>query len=155
VVDFSFMPPEEPKVIGRDSDRVRQIVWEGNPGRLLADLVGDALLEQGVASFRLKEEVPAPESSSVVKGIVRRFEANMRRLSIINAQVEATVEITVFVSGQGEQAPWETTITSNAFRREVIPLPEDVRKALSAAANSAADEAARRIRERGATGNKR
>jgi len=155
VVDFSFEPPEQPKVIGRDSDRVRQIVWEGNPGRLLADLVAEALLEQGESAFRVKEGVPTPDASNVVKGIVRRFEANIRRLSVINVQVEATVEITLFVSGQGEQAPWQTSITSNAVLRELIPLPDDVRKALSDAANSAADEAARRIREKGATGNKR
>ena len=158
VMDFSCTPPEEPNVIGRDSDRVRQIVWEGDPGRLMADLVAGALSERGASAFRVRDEKDgqAPEDSlTIINGSIRQFEVNIRRRSIIKAYIEATVEMTLSVSGRGGSAPWETSIWSSYVMQEVVPLPDDVRKALSFAANSAADEAAKRLKEREATENTR
>ena len=156
VVDFSYTPPDEPKVIGRDNDRVRQIIWEGNPGNLMADLVAGSLSERGVPASRFSEETLITDNfSSVVKGTVRRFEVNIRRRNLVNVYVETTVEMNIFVSGPGVTAPWETSISSSSVSQEVIPLPDNVGKALSSVANNAADEAVRRLRERGAAGSSR
>lgn len=156
VMDFSYTPPDEPKVIGRDYDRVRQIVWEGDPGSLLADLVAGALSEQGVPVSRLKAGDPATDNfSSVVKGTVRRFGVDIRRRNIVSLYIDTTVEMTLSVSGRSAPVPWETSVSSNAVMQEVFPLPDDIREVLSSVANSAADEAVRRLREKGAAGTSR
>ena len=156
VMDFSYTPPDAPNVIGRDYDRVRQIVWEGDPGSLMADLVAGSLSERGVTVSRLKAGDPAANSfSSVVNGTVRRFSIDIRRRNVVNVFVDTTVEMILSVSGRDVPAPWETSVSSNAVLQEVFPLPDDIRKALSSVANSAADEAVRRLRERGAAGSPR
>jgi len=156
VMDFSYAPPDEPNVIGRDYDRVRQIIWEGDPGSLMADLVAGSLSERGVTVSRLKAGDPAMNNfSSVVNGTVRRFSIDIRRRNVVNVYIDTTVEMILSVSGRDAPAPWETSVSSNAILQEVFPLPDDIRKALSSAANSAADEAARRLRERGAAGTPR
>jgi len=45
-----------------------------------------------------------------------------------------------------------TAVSSNAVLQDVFPLPDDFRKALSSAANSAAEEGVRRLQEGGAAG---
>ena len=156
VMDFSYTPPDEPNVIGRDYDRVRQVVWEGDPGSLLADLVAGSLSEQGVPVSRLKAGDPATDNfSSVIKGTVRRFGVDIRRRNMVNVHIDTTVEMTLSVSGRDVPVPWETSVSSNAVSQEVFPLPDEIRKALSSVANSAADEAVRRLRERGIAGSPR
>ena len=158
VMDFSYTPPDEPNVIGRDSDRVRQIVWEGDPGRLLADLVAGALSERGASAFRAKEVKAGhePDSSlTIINGSIRQFEVNIRRRTVIKAYIEATVEVAISVSGRNASAPWETSVSSNYVLQGVIPMSDDVRRAIFFAASSAADEAAKRFQEREATENPR
>ncbi|MCL2102925.1 MAG: hypothetical protein FWH25_02695 [Syntrophorhabdaceae bacterium] len=151
VADFSYKPLDEMNVIGRDYDRVRKIIWEGDPGSLMADLVADALFERGVLVFRLKEDEPLDNYSSVIGGAVLRFEAEIRRRSMVQLQIEVTVEMNLSVSGPSAKVPWETSVSSKAVFQQMFPGPEDIQKALSSAANSAADEAVRRLRERGLT----
>jgi len=156
VMDFSYKPPDEPNVVGRDYDRVRQIIWEGDPGSLLADLVAGALSERGVSVSRLKAGDPATDDfSSVVNGAVRRFNVDIRRRNMINIYMDATVEMTLSVSGRNVSVPWETSISSNSVQQEVLPLPNYIRETLSSVANSAADEAVRRLQERGVAGSRR
>jgi hypothetical protein len=156
VVDFSYKAPGEPHVIGRDYDQVRQVVWENEPGKVLADLIAGALSEQGVKVTRLKAGAPVPDNvSTVVNGSVQRFDANIRRRNVVSVYIEATVGMSMSLSGRGVAVPWETTVTSSAVLQDIFPLPDDVRKALSSAANSAADEGIRRLVERGAGGSPR
>ncbi|MCL1926233.1 MAG: hypothetical protein FWF95_03735 [Syntrophorhabdaceae bacterium] len=156
VMDFSYTPTDEPKVIGRDYDRARQIVWEGDPGSLMAGLVADALSERGVPVSRLKPGDPVTDDfSSVIKGTVRRFGVDIRRRNIVNVYIDTTIELAISVSGRSVPVPWETSVSSNAVTQEVFPLPDNIREALSSAANSAADEAARRLREKGVAGTSR
>ncbi|MGA8753699.1 hypothetical protein, partial [Candidatus Deferrimicrobium sp.] len=42
IADFSFAAAPD-GVIGKDYDRVRSIVWKGEPGKAMADLVAGAL----------------------------------------------------------------------------------------------------------------
>lgn len=151
VLDFSYpAPADSPEVIGRDYDQVRQIVWKGNPGRTMADLVAGVFSERGVPTVRLKPGDPVPENVPfLVSGAVPRFEVNVRRGGVLNLLNEATVTLSVSASGPGVSKPWETTVTSGTTLQDVFPLPDDLRKALLSAANTAAEEAVRRLREGG------
>jgi hypothetical protein len=151
VADFSYSAPaDSPDVIGRDYDQVRQIVWKGNPGKAMSDLVAAVLSERGIPAIRVKPD--SPDSGNVpfqVSGAVRRFEVNARRGGVLSVLTEATVTLAVSVSGSGVSRPWETTVTSGTTLQDVFPVPEDLRKALQSAANSAAEEAVRRLQEGG------
>jgi len=157
VTDFAFTPAEgEPGVIGRDHDQVRQVVWNGEPGRTMADLVAGAFADRGVRALRVKAGDPAPDNvARVVSGTVRRFELSVRRRNMLSVYVEATVALSLTSSGAGAAAPWETSVSSSAVLQDVFPLAEDLRKVLSSAANSAAEEGVRRLQEGGATGTSR
>jgi hypothetical protein len=151
VWDFSYSAPAgSPDVIGRDYDQVREIVWKGDPGRAMADLVAGALSERGVPTVRLRAGDPAPENVPfLVSGAVRRFEVNARRGGVLSVLAEATVTLAVSASGPGVARPWETTVSSGTTLQDLFPVPEDLRKALLSAANTAAEEAVRRLREGG------
>ncbi len=151
VADFSYSGPlEAPDVIGRDYDQVRQIAWKGDPGKTMADLVASVLSERGIPAIRVKAATASSGNVPfLVSGAVRRFEVNARRGGVLKVLTEATVTLTLSVSGPGVSRPWETTVTSGTTVQDVFPVPEDLRKALQAAANSAAEEAVRRLQEGG------
>jgi len=151
VADFSYAPSAgEPGVIGRDYDQVREIVWKGDPGKAMADLVADVLAERGVPTVRVKAGTPPDGSVPYrISGAVRRFEVNTRRGGMLTVMTEATVGLALSVSGPAVSRPWETAVTSGTTEQNVVPVPEDLRKALQSAANAAAEEAARRLQEGG------
>jgi len=157
VADFAWTPAESgPGVIGRDHDQVRDVVWKGDPGKAMADLVADAFAGRGVPALRLKAGDPAPDNvARTVSGTVRRFELTVRRRNVLSVYVEATVALSLVSSGSGAAAPWETSVSSSAVLQDVFPLAEDLRKVLSSAANAAAEEGVRRLQEGGAAANSR
>ena len=154
VADFAYTPMAEgPEVIGRDYDRARQIVWKGHPGKTVADLVAGALSERGVPTVRRKAGDPASDNVPYqVSGAVRRFEVNVHRHGVLKINAEAVVTLSITVSGTGVPAPWETSVTSTTQMQDLFPIPEELQRALESAANTAADEAVRRLRESGAAG---
>ncbi len=154
VPDFTYAPASgEPDVIGRDYDQVRRIVWKGDPGRTMADLVAGAFAGRDVAASRVKAGEPASgDARTLVSGIVRRFELNIRRRNVFTLVTEATVSLSLAVSGQGVPIPWETTVTITEESQDVYPFPEYYTKVLSSAANAAAAEGVKRIQERGVAG---
>jgi hypothetical protein len=151
VFDFSYSSPTGiPDVVGRDYDQARQIVWKGDPGKAMADLVANVLGERGIPAVRVKADTP--DSGVIpykVSGAVPRFEVNARREGVVSVLVEASVSLAVSVSGPAVSRPWEATVTSGTTVQDMFPVPEDLRKALLSAANSAAEEAVRRLREGG------
>ncbi|MGE5248087.1 MAG: hypothetical protein ACM3L8_07040, partial [Verrucomicrobiota bacterium] len=151
VADFSYTAPtDSPDVIGRDYDQVRQIVWKGDPGKQMADLVAAVLSERGIPAVRVKAgAAPSGNIPYQVSGSVRRFEVNTRRGGVVTVLTEATVSLAVSVSGPAVSSPWEATVTSSTTVQDMFPVPEDLRKALLSAANSASEEAVRRLREGG------
>lgn len=157
VIDFAFTPAEgEPGVIGRDHDQVRQIVWKGEPGSAMADLVAGAFADRGVPALRVKAGDPVPDNvARVVSGTVRRFEVTVRRRNVLSVYVEGIVALSLTSSGGGAAAPWETSVSSSAVLQDVFPIAEDLRKVLSSAANTAAEEGVRRLQEGGAAGTSR
>jgi hypothetical protein len=151
VVDFSYAATE-PEVIGRDFDQVRPILWKGQPGKAMADLVSRVLAEKGVPSVRAASDADVPADVPVrVGGTVRRFEVNARRSGGVTVVVEATVSLTVSAAGGSFPPMWESTVTSSSSAKDVFVTPEGLRDVLLTSANAAAEEAARRLLDVGAT----
>ncbi len=147
VVDFSFAAAPD-GVIGRDFDRVRPILWKGAPGKAMADLVAGVLGEKGVATVRLGADAQGAEAFPVrISGVVRRFEVNTRRTDNLTLVTQATVSLTVKAEGPGVARPLEETVTSSASLSDLFVTPDDLREALFSTANTAAEEAARKLLE--------
>jgi len=149
IADFSWTRAAD-GAIGRDYDRARPIVWNGDPGKAMADLFAGALREGGVASRRTGEGAPGSGELPVrITGKVRRFEVNARRPGGVNVVIEATVGLTVTAEGAGLPGPSEQSVTSSTSLGDLFVTPDDLREALLSAANAAAEEAARKLIEAG------
>lgn len=150
VVDFSYTAPPD-GVLGRDFDHARPIVWKGEPGKAMADLVAGVLAESGVAAVRRGTGASAGDGVPVrIFGAVRRFEVNSRRAGTVNVITEATVSMTVTAEGPGLPVPSEQSVTSSTSLSDLFVTPDGLREALMSAANAAAEEAARKLLEAGA-----
>jgi hypothetical protein len=147
VADFSYAAAPD-GVLGRDFDRVRPIVWKGQPGKAMADLIAGALGESGVAAVRGGADGPGAGGVPVrISGVVRRFEVNTRRTGGVTVTTEATVSVTLTAEGPGLSGPSEHTVTSSASLDDLFVTPDDLREALMSAANAVAEEAARKLLE--------
>lgn len=142
VLDFSYAAAPD-GVLGRDYDRIRPIVWKGQPGKTMADLIAGALGENGVASVRGGVD-GAPVR---ISGVVRRFEVNARSTGGVSRTTEATVSVTFTAEGPGLSGPSEHTVTSSSSLEVLIVTPNDLRDVLMSAANNVAEEAARKLLE--------
>ena len=146
VLDFTFegAPTHE---IGRDFDHARAIVWKGNPGKAMPDLIAGVLNEKGFRAVRVSSgaEVPA-DAVARVWGSVDKFRVETRRKSKIKVESAASVTLTVY--GTGESAPpnWNTTVVSDYWTEDpFFVTPEGVRDAVNGAANAVAEETVRRL----------
>ena len=149
VADFSYAAAPG-GVIGRDFDRARSIVWKGEPGKAMADLVAGALGESGVATVRQGAAAAAPGGVPVrISGVVRRFEVNARRTGVLKVTIEAVVGVKVTAEGSGLSGPSEETVTSSTSIEDVFVTPDGLREALISASGTVAKEAARKLIARG------
>ena len=149
VADFTYAAAPD-GVIGRDFDRVRPIVWKGDPGKAMADLVAGVLKENGIATIRRGAEAQVADAVPVtISGVVRRFEVNARRSGTLEVATEAKISVTVTANGPGLPGPSEQTVTSSTSLPDVFVTPDDVREALMSASNTVAEEAARKLIEGG------
>ncbi len=147
IADFSFAAAPD-GVIGRDFDRARTIVWNGEPGKAMADLVAGVLGERGVATVRRGADAQGAEAVPVrISGVLRRFEVNTRRTGNLTVITEAIVSLTITVEGPGLSGPLEKTVTSSASLPDFFVTPDDLREALMSTANTVAEEAARILLE--------
>ena len=147
VADFSYAAAPD-GVVGRDFDRVRPIVWKGEPGKAMADLVAGVLGESGVAVVRRGADAQGAEAVPVrISGVVRRFEVNARRSGGLSVVTEATVSMTVTAEGPGLSGMSEKTVTSSTSLSDLFVTPDDLREALMTTANAVAEEAARKLLE--------
>jgi hypothetical protein len=147
VADFSYAAAPD-GVVGRDFDRVRPIVWKGEPGKAMADLVAAVLGERGVATVRRGANAQGAEAVPVrISGVVRRFEVNARRTGGLSVATEAIVSMTVTAEGTGLSGPSEQTVTSTASLSDLFVTPDELREALMSTANAVAEEAARKLLE--------
>lgn len=148
VLDFTF-PGAPPHEIGRDFDRARRIVWKGDPGKAIPDLIAAALNEKGVRAVRVPAGGAVPvDAAATVWGDVDRFRVEARRTGTLRVKVELAASVSVTVQGSGGSAPagWKSTIASD-FRAEepLAPTPEGIRDVVNEAANSVAEEAVRKL----------
>jgi hypothetical protein len=147
VLDFSYAAAPD-GVLGRDYDRIRPIVWKGQPGKTMADLIAGALGEKGVAAVRGGVDGAGADGVPVrISGVVRRFEVNARSTGGVSRTTEATVSVTFTAEGPGLSGPSEHTVTSSSSLEVLIVTPNDLRDALMSAANNVAEEAARKLLE--------
>ena len=145
IADFSFTAAPN-DVIGRDYDRARPIVWTGEPGKAMADLVAAVLRERGIATVRPGADAQGAEGLPVrVSGVVRRFEVHTRRTGNLTVVTEANVSLTVKAEGPGVPRPLEETVTSSASLSDLFVTPDDIREALLSTVNTVAEEAARTL----------
>jgi hypothetical protein len=147
IADFSFAAAPD-NVVGRDFDRVRPVVWKGNPGKAMADLVASVLGERGVATVRRGADAQDAGAVPVrISGVVRRFEVNARRTGNLTVVTEATVSLTITAEGPGVPGPLKESVSSSASFSDLFVTPDGLREVLSSTANAAAEEAARKLLE--------
>lgn len=148
VLDFSYAgtPPYE---IGRDFDHARSIVWKGNPGKGMADLIADVLEEQGIPAVRASSdsEVP-PDAAARVWGRVEELQVSTKKTGSLRLSVEVSASVTATLYAAGESAPpgWSSNLSSDYLYREPLFVNATaVHAAVSAAANAVAEEAVKRL----------
>jgi hypothetical protein len=149
VLDFSWTAPPAGE-IGRDFDHARTIVWTGNTGKQMADLIAGALAEKGIAVVRAVGEADVPgDVPARVWGHVEVFRVNVKRVGTIKVEQEATTTLKIQAVGPGAPPGWASTVSTTYADSYSHVTPFVVYDALNGAANDAADEAVRRLLEAG------
>jgi hypothetical protein len=147
VLDFAWSGPPSGE-IGRDFDHVRAIVWKGNPGKSIADLIAGALAEKGIAAVRVAGEADVPaDVPARVWGTLETFRVNVKRVGLTKMKVEeeAVTTLKVQASSPGVPEGWTGTVSSSYMDDYPYVTPYVVYDTLNTAANAAADEAVRRL----------
>lgn len=148
VTDFEYAGTS-PYEIGRDFDHARAIVWKGDPGKAMPDLIAAVLNEKGVRTVRVPAggAVPA-DAAARVWGKVDKFHADARKAGSLRttAQYSASVAVTVFGSGGNAPPGWRSSVTSDYTADEpVFITPDGIRDTVNAAANAVAEETVNRM----------
>ena len=148
VHDFTYAGAA-PHEIGRDYDHARAIVWKGDPGKAVADLIAGVLGEKGVRAVRVAAGAPAPaDAGARVWGSVDTFRVDAKKKGSWKTTVEfaATVSVTVHGSGGTAPAGWNSAVSSSYWAQDALFVtPEEVRDTANGAANAAAEETVRRL----------
>jgi hypothetical protein len=152
VLDFTFAGAS-PHEIGRDFDHARAIVWKGEPGKALPDLIVEVLKEKGVSAVRVSNESAVPgDVAAKVWGSVEKFRVEARKTGSLKMKVEYTVSVSVTVYGSGGTAPtgWNSAVASDLVATDpLFVTPDGIRDAVNDAANAVAEETVRRLFEAG------
>jgi hypothetical protein len=149
VLDFTWTGAAS-RQIGRDFDHARPIVWNGNPGKAMADLVVGALAEKGVAAVRAAGDAAvSPGVPARVWGNVEEFRVDFKRIGTLKVEGEAVTTLKLQGAGPGVPPEWSVSISTKYTNTDAFTTPEGAREALEGAANAAAEEAARRLLEAG------
>jgi len=150
VLDFAWeMNPSSE--IGRDYDHVRSIVWEGNPGKAMADLVAAVLSEKGISAVRAADESGMPpDVPSKVWGRVEKFRVDVKRSKMVTVDIEAVSAVKIQGSGPGAPPGWNTSVSYTSENTEpMFVMSGEVLQAINRAANAVAEEGVRRLMEAG------
>ncbi|MBI5576212.1 MAG: hypothetical protein HY896_07585 [Deltaproteobacteria bacterium] len=151
VVDFTWKAHPDSE-IGRDYDNVRAIVWKGDPGKALADLVAGVLAEKGVSTVRAAGDGEIPAGVPVkIRGRVEEFRVNARRIALGTAvEIEANTALRIEGSGPGAPAGWSTTVSSSyRYPEPLFIMTGDILHAVNRASNDVAEEAVRQLMKSG------
>ncbi len=148
VVDFDFAgdPPHE---IGRDFDHARAIVWKGDPGKAIPDLVAGVLNEKGMRAIRVPAGGAIPgEAVARVWGRVDEFRVEARKTGSMRMKVKLSASVSVTVFGSGGNAPpgWNSSVSSDYMAEDpFFVTPDGIRETVNGAANAVAEEAVRKL----------
>lgn len=148
VLDFTFegAPPHE---IGRDFDHARAIVWKGDPGKTMPDLIAGVLNEKGFRAVRVASGAAVPaDAIARVWGTVDKFRVEARKTGSLRIKVESAASVSLTVYGTGGSAPpdWHSTVVSDFWTEDPFFItPEGVRDAINGAANAVAEETVRKL----------
>jgi Holliday junction resolvase len=152
VLDFTFAGAS-PHEIGRDFDHARAIVWKGEPGKALSDLIVDVLNEKGVRAVRVSDKSAVPaDVAAKVWGSVEKFRVETRKTGSLKVKVESAAVVSVTVYGSGGTAPtgWSSAVASDFVTTDpLFVTPGGIRDAVNGAANAVAEETVRRLFEAG------
>jgi hypothetical protein len=149
VLDFSWTGSPEGE-LGRDYVNARPIVWKGNAGKSVADMVAGVLAEKGVAAVRAAGEAYAPVGASTrIWGSVEEFRVDLRTSGLVQVNAEARITLKVQAAGQGAPSEWSSTVSSAFGDTDLFTTPEGVQAVLSGAANAVAREAVKRMLDAG------
>jgi len=148
VLDFKFAG-EPPHEIGRDFDHARAIVWKGDPGKAIPDLIAGVLNEKGLRAVRVPAggAIPA-DAAARVWGSVDKFHVEARKKGSLKTTVEyaASVSVTVFGSGGSGPPGWSSTIASDYWSEDpLFVTPDGIRETVNSAANAVAEETVRKL----------
>lgn len=151
VLDLSWEKPSNNE-IGRDYDQVRAIVWKGNAGKTMADLVAGVLAEKGVGVIRSTGDAEVPAGvPAKVWGSVEGFRVNVKRVGTLKVEAEAVVSLRIFGSGGTAPPGWNSAVSTTYWIADPLFMtPDGALQAVNGAANSAAEESVRRLEEIGA-----
>ena len=153
VLDFSFAGTA-PYEIGRDFDHARSIVWKGEPGKAVADLVAGVLEEQGIPTVRVSSESDVPPAAAVkMWGRVDELRVSTKKTGSLRVTVEvaSSVAVTLYASGGGAPPGWSSSLSSDFLSTEpLFVTTAGVHAAVSGAANAVAEEAVKRLFASGA-----
>jgi hypothetical protein len=148
VLDFTFEGASSHE-IGRDFDHARAIVWNGDPGKTMPDLIADVLNEKGYRAVRVSSEAAVPaDAIARVWGTVNKFRVETRKKGSLKMKVESAATVSLTVYGTGGSAPpnWNSTVISDYWTEDALFVtPEGVRNAVNGAANAVAEETVRRL----------
>ncbi len=145
VRDFTEAFPVS-REVGRDFDHARAIVWDGVPGKALADLVAAALGEKGIGAVRIAADAePPPGIGVVVGGRVETFRVDAKRSQTLRVDMTARAALSLEVAGVEGAPGWKGTVSSEYQVSDLFVTPAEIRNALNGAANAVADEAAKRL----------
>lgn len=148
VLDFAYAgtPPYE---IGRDFDHARSIVWKGDPGKALADLIADILAEKGVPVLRAASEADLPRAVAArVWGRVDDLRVSTKKTGSLRLTVEVAASVTATLYASGGSAPqgWSSGVSSDfASDEPLLTSAVSVHTAVNKAANAVAEEAVKRV----------
>lgn len=154
IMDFSW-DPNPSFEIGRDFDNVRSIVWKGNPGKSIADLMAGVLAEQGIPAVRAAREENVPEGVPArVWGRVEEFQVNAKRAGMgTYVDIESNISLKLEGSAQNVPAGWNTTVnTSYRHPEPLFLMSGDILHVVNRASNELAEEAVRQLIKAGFTG---
>jgi hypothetical protein len=152
VLDFTFAGAS-PHEIGRDFDHARAIVWKGEPGKALADLIAEVLNEKGVHAVRVSDGSAVPaDVGAKVWGSVEKFRVEARKTGSLKMKVESAASVSVTVHGSGGTAPmgWSSAVASDFVTTDpLFVTPDGIRDTVNGAANAVAEETVRRLLKAG------
>jgi len=149
VLDFYWAAPAAGE-LGRDYVHARPIVWNGDPGKSIADLIAGALAEKGIPAVRAAGEADVPAGVPArVWGSVEEFRVDLRSSGMVHVKAEAAATLKLQAAGPGIPAGWSGSVSSSYGDTDLYTTPEGVQEVLNGAANAAAEEAVRRMLEAG------